>query len=61
MQRKLDQVRNAPKVDWKDSVRHFRRVVRDINKQTIRLKEELVVSELMRGALAPLDEFTTTR
>ncbi|MCH8241309.1 MAG: S41 family peptidase [Planctomycetes bacterium] len=59
VQRKLDQVRNAPKLDWKDAVRHFRRVVRDINKQTIRLKEELIVSELMRGALEPLDEFTT--
>ena len=59
VQRKLDQVRNAPSVDWKDAVRHFRRVVRDINRQTIRLKEELIVSEIMRGALEPLDEFTT--
>lgn len=56
---KLKQVRATSSLSWKETRRHFRRVVRDINAQTIRLPEELIVSELMRGALEPLDEFTT--
>ena len=59
IQRRLDQVREAPSLTWQDAKQHFRRVVRDINAETVRLPEELVVSELMRGALEPLDEFTT--
>lgn len=56
---RLDQVRAAPNVDRSEAVRHFRRVVQQINKETVRLPEELLISELMRGALEPLDDFTT--
>lgn len=55
----LKQVRAAPAVDREECAWRFERVVTDINPQTIRLPEELIVSELMRGALDPLDEFTT--
>lgn len=56
---RLDQVRRAPRLDRTDCVRHFRRAVKDINRETIKLPEELVVSELMYGAFQPLDDFTT--
>lgn len=56
---RLDQVKAAATVDRAESVRHFRRVVQQINKETVRLPEELLISELMRGALEPLDDFTT--
>ena len=56
---KLDQVRASPTLTRRDCVQHFRRVVEDINRQTVRLPEELLVSELMRGALEPLDDYTT--
>ncbi len=56
---RLDQVRAAGNVDRAEAVRHFRRVVQQINKETVRLPEELLISELMRGALEPLDDFTT--
>lgn len=55
----LDQVREASSVDRDECVQRFRRVVKKINKETVRLPEELVVSELLRGALEPLDDFTT--
>lgn len=58
VQEHLDQIRAAPEVDYKACKEHFRRVV-EINRQTVRLPDELLVSELMRGALEPLDEFTT--
>ncbi len=58
VQTKLDQVRSDPTIDRGDAVAFFRRVL-DINEQTIRLPKELVVSEMMRGALDPLDDFTT--
>lgn len=54
----LEQVRNAPRVDRKECVRRFRRAIR-INKDTIQLPEELIVKELMNGALEPLDDFTS--
>lgn len=56
---RLAQIEDAPTVDRGDCIRHFRRVVRDINPETVNLPEELVVSELMRGAFEPLDDFTT--
>ncbi len=56
---RLEQVRAAATVDRSESVRHFRRVVQQINKETVKLPEELLISELMRGALEPLDDFTT--
>lgn len=59
VRQRLEQIRSAPSVDRKAAVRHFRRVVKKINPQTIRLPDTLVVSELMRGALEPLDDFTT--
>lgn len=59
LQQRLDQVRAAPRLDYRDCVGHFRRVVNKINVQTVRLPEGLIVSELMRGALDPLDDFTT--
>ena len=59
VQVKLDQVRNAPTLNWKDTADVFNRAVKDINNQTVKLPEELLVSEVVRGALEPLDEFTT--
>jgi len=59
VQAHLDQVLEAPSVDRREAVEHFRRVVKKINKQTVELPEELVIAELMRGALEPLDDFTT--
>jgi carboxyl-terminal processing protease len=56
---RLDRVRAAPSLTWQDCRNHFQRVVRKINRGTVRLPDELIVSELMRGALAPLDDFTT--
>ena len=55
----LDRVREAPSIDRRDCVRYFRRVVTRINEETINLPETLLVSELMRGAFEPLDDFTT--
>ncbi len=54
----LDQVRAAASVDRRECVRRFRRV-RQINQETVRLPEELLVNELMHGALTPLDDFTS--
>lgn len=59
IQERLDQVRAAPELDLDDCVDHFHRVIKAINKETVRLPEELVVSELVRGAFEPLDDFTT--
>jgi carboxyl-terminal processing protease len=59
IQARLDLVRAAPRLDKDGAVQHFRRVVLDINPQTVQLPQELVVSELMRGALHPLDDFTS--
>ncbi len=58
IQENLDQLRAAPAIDRRACVDRFRRAVLKINKETINLSEELVVSELMRGALEPLDDFT---
>jgi len=55
----LDQIDDAPTVDRAECIRHFLRVVKDINPETVNLPEELIVSELMRGAFEPLDDFTT--
>lgn len=55
---RLEQVRAAKSVDRPGCQQHFRRA-REINRQTVKLPEELVVYEMMRGALDPLDEFTT--
>jgi len=59
LQTRLAQIEAADVVDRKNCIRHFKRVVRDINPETVNLPEELVVSELMRGAFEPLDDFTT--
>ena len=59
LEAKLQQVREAPTLDRRDCAQYFRRVVKTINPQTVRLPEELIVSELMRGALDPLDDYTT--
>ncbi|MHC5108260.1 MAG: S41 family peptidase [Planctomycetota bacterium] len=56
---KLNQVREAATVDRRTCIEHFRRVISKINKQTVQLPEQLIVSELMRGALEPLDDYTT--
>lgn len=56
---RLERIRSAPSLDRRATVGHFRRVVKDINEQTVRLPTEVIVSELMRGALEPLDDFTT--
>lgn len=56
----LEQVRAAPSVDRRECVRRFRRVVKQINPETVRLPEEVLVNELMYGAVQPpgLDDFT---
>jgi len=59
IQARLDQVRAAPKVDRRECEAHFRRAVVNINDDTIRLPRALLVSEFMRGALEPLDDYTT--
>jgi len=59
IQENLEQVRTAATVDRSECVQRFRRAVLKINKETVRLPDELVISELMRGALEPLDDFTT--
>ncbi len=59
LQARLDQVRTAPTLSRREAVRIFRRVVYNINPQTVRLPRELIVSEIMRGALEPLDDYTT--
>jgi carboxyl-terminal processing protease len=59
IQENLDQVRAAPSIDRRACVERFRRAVQKINKETVQLPEELLVSELVRGALEPLDDFTT--
>lgn len=56
---RLEQVRAEPTLSRRDCVSIFHRVVKKINEQTVRLPEELIISELMRGAMDPLDEFTT--
>jgi carboxyl-terminal processing protease len=58
IQERLEQIRGAPTLDRGGCVMHFRRVIKSINEETVRLPEELVVHELMRGALEPLDDFT---
>jgi len=55
----LEQVKSASSLDRRTCVERFRRAVQVINRETAKLPEELVVSELMRGALEPLDDFTT--
>ncbi len=55
---RLEQIRSAPSLDRPGCQQHFRRI-REINRQTVKIPEELLINELMRGALDPLDEFTT--
>lgn len=59
VQQHLDQVRATPMLSRRECIRRFSRAVETINEQTVRLPENVIVSELMRGALDPLDEFTT--
>jgi carboxyl-terminal processing protease len=54
----IEDIREASSVSQRTAGRHFRRALQ-INRETIGLPEELVVSELMRGALEPLDDYTT--
>lgn len=58
IQKNLDDIREGSSIGHRTANRHFRRAL-DINRETIKLPEELVVSELMRGALEPLDDYTT--
>ncbi|MCO6438411.1 MAG: S41 family peptidase [Phycisphaerae bacterium] len=51
-------VQESPDISRRDVERSFRRVL-DISRQTVELPESLVVSEMMRGAFEPLDDFTT--
>ena len=55
----VERLREMGTVTRSEVVSTFRRAVRKINPQTVDLPEELVVSELMRGAFEPLDDFTT--
>jgi len=59
LQARLDQVRSDASLSRREAVRIMRRVVYSINPQTVHLPRELIVSELMRGALEPLDDYTT--
>lgn len=58
IQKRLEMIRAEPRLDRRTCTEHFRRVVKTINGQTVGLPEALVVSQLMRGALEPLDDFT---
>ena len=59
IQARLDRVREEATVSRSECISHFRRAVKSINPETIRLPDELVISEFMNGALEPLDDFTT--
>ncbi len=54
----LTQVKAEPTYPRKDAVKVFRRVLQ-INDETVQIPKALLISELMRGALTPLDEYTT--
>lgn len=56
---KLDQVREAQDFDHRAMTEVYRRVVKDINQETVRMPEPLLVSELMQGSFQELDDFTT--
>lgn len=55
---RLDRVQEAATLSRSECISHFRRAVKSINPETIRLPDELVISEFMNGALEPLDDFT---
>lgn len=59
IQARLDRVHEEAKLTRSQCISHFRRAIKSINPETIRLPDELVVSELMNGAFEPLDDFTT--
>ncbi len=55
----LDQIREAPSLTRREATAYFRRIIKRTNRETVRLPEEVLVSELVRGAFEPLDDFTT--
>jgi len=57
VQFKLDQISAAREVDRRTAIQCLRRAL-DINRATVDLPENLVISEMMRGAFEPLDDFT---
>lgn len=59
IQARLNRVHEEAKLTRSQCISHFRRAIKSINPETIRLPDELVVSELMNGAFEPLDDFTT--
>jgi carboxyl-terminal processing protease len=58
LQRNLDQVRSDPAITRREAADYFRRAL-EINEETVQLPEEILVSELMQGAMLPLDDYTT--
>lgn len=59
LRRRLDNVRAADHLSAREVISIFHRAIRTDNRQTVNMPEELIVSELMRGAFEPLDDFTT--
>jgi len=55
---RLDQVRQSGQFSVRDAKAHFRRAL-EINEDTVRLPEALMVYEFMSGALKTLDDFTS--
>lgn len=55
----LVRTRDRDFLSKKETADIFRRVVRDINPQTVDLPEGLLTAELMQGAFYSLDEYTT--
>jgi carboxyl-terminal processing protease len=58
LQELLTQVKAEPAYPRKDAVKVFRRVLQ-INDETVQIPKALLISELMRGAFTPLDDYTT--
>lgn len=58
LRERLRQVNEAPSLDWRGADDYFRRAL-DIVRKTVNLPEELVVSEMLRGALENVDDFTS--
>lgn len=58
IKKRMENLQKARAVDRRDAVDALRRAL-TINDSTIQVPEELFVSEMMRGAFFPLDDFTT--
>ena len=58
IEERLDQVRRASSFNWQAARDHFKRALY-INDATVELPDELIISEMVRGASVALDDFTS--